>query len=79
MKEITRIINAQVTIIERMNDAEADNVVSSQKDVEKYVENTLKKHFNADDVQVEINDFVMDKDGVEDGRCEVDQDNNGCI
>lgn len=30
MKEITRIINAQVTIVEKMNDEEADNVVSSK-------------------------------------------------
>lgn len=61
MKEITRIINAQVTIVEKMNDEEADNVVSSKDDAEKVLEGILKKHFMADDVQVEIKDFMLDK------------------
>lgn len=62
MKEITRIINAQVTIIESMKDEEADNVISSKEHFTKFVENTFRNNFNTDDVRVEVKDFVLDKD-----------------
>lgn len=62
MKEVTRIIDAKITIIETMTDEEADNVVSSQKDAEQCVKNTLKKQYNSDDVHVEIKDFVRNSE-----------------
>lgn len=62
MKEITRIIEAQVTVIDRMKDDDADMVVMSKKDAEKNAKDALMKMFSADDVQVEIHDFMMDKE-----------------
>lgn len=66
MKEITRIIDVKITIIEKMTDEDADMIVLAKADAEANVKETLKSLYEADDVQVEIKDFVMD--GAEDGR-----------
>lgn len=58
MSEVTRIVTAQITIIEKMPPESADDVVASQKLAEKNVADTLRKIYNADDVLVEIQDFV---------------------
>lgn len=60
MKEITRIVNAQITIIEKVPDKDVDTIISAQKDAEANVKNTMQQLYNAADVQVEIKDFVMD-------------------
>ena len=62
MKEITRIINAQITMIGKVSDKDADTIIKSKNDAEKNVANDLKRIYKADDVQVEIKDFVMGKE-----------------
>lgn len=61
MKEITRIITAQITLIETMEDEFADSIISSKEDSEKNFVDSLKKLYRADDVTVEIKDFVLEK------------------
>ena len=61
MKEITRIITAQITLIETMEDEFADSIISSKEDSEKIFVDSLKKLYSADDVTVEIKDFVLEK------------------
>ncbi len=63
MKEITRIITAQVTLIDRLEDEDIDVIVAGKELAEESVKTTLKKLYKADDVQVEIKDFVIDKGG----------------
>lgn len=65
MKEITRIIDVKITIIEKMTDEDADMIVLAKADAEANVKETLKGLYEADDVQVEINDFVADVGGAE--------------
>lgn len=60
MKEITRIIDVKITIIEKMTDEDADMIVLAKADAEANVKETLKSLYEADDVQVEIKDFVAD-------------------
>jgi len=60
MSEITRVIDARITIIEKMPKEDADMVLSYKAEAEKNVTETLKKLYSADDVQVEIHDFVME-------------------
>ena len=60
MKEVTREITAKVTIIETMTDEDADSVVLARKEAEKNVKNDLRKIYGADNVNVEIRDFVRD-------------------
>lgn len=60
MKEITRVIDAKITIIESLTDEDADLIVSVKADAEENVKETLKGLYEADDIQVEIHDFVMD-------------------
>lgn len=62
MKEVTRIVTAQITIIEKMAEKDVDMVLSVKDEAEKNVSDTLRKIYNADDVQVNIQDFVMDKE-----------------
>lgn len=65
MKEITRIIDVKITIIEKMTDEDADMIVLAKADAEANVKETLKSLYEADDVQVEIKDFVADVGGAE--------------
>ena len=60
MKEVTRIVNVQITIIEKVPDKDVDTIISSKEDTEINVKNTMQQLYNVDDVQVEIKDFVMD-------------------
>ena len=61
MKEITRIITAQITIIEQMPEYDAESVLACKEEAQENVKNTLQNLYNADDVKVEIQDFLMDK------------------
>lgn len=63
MKEITRIIEAKITIIEKMPDDDADAILSYKQDAEKNVKETLEKLYMSDNTQVEIHDFVRDVNG----------------
>ena len=61
MQEITRIITAQVTLVDKMTAEDAEKIISAKAQAEKNVANTLRKLYKADDVKVQIQDFVMDK------------------
>lgn len=61
MKELTRIIKAQITLIEQMPEDDADTIVSSKEEAQENVKNTLQNLYKADDVTVSIQDFVRDK------------------
>lgn len=63
MKEITRIITAQITQVYKTSDDEAEARIKRDTDREttRALESYLKDgFFNADDVKVEIKNFVMD-------------------
>lgn len=60
MQEITRIIEARVKVIAKMNNSDAVEIENYKKDAEKNVKETLQKLYKADDVQVEIHDFIRD-------------------
>ena len=68
MKEITRVINAQITLIENMNDKLADDILNSKVAAEKNFADALKRTHLADNVTVVIQDFVMDKENDNDGE-----------
>ena len=58
--ERTRVITAQITIIEKIKDK--DDLLSTRNQDEsiKKVAATIKKHLNADDVQIKsVKDFVL--------------------
>ena len=61
MKELTRIITAQITLIEQMPDSDADTIIASKKEAQNNVKETLQKVYGADDVTVSIQDFIKDK------------------
>lgn len=63
MKEVTRIITMNVTMIEKVKDESADRMVAAGKTQEgrRVVANNLKDFLGADDVQITgIKDFVRD-------------------
>lgn len=61
MKELTRIITAQITLIEQMPDDDADTIIASKEQAQQNVKDTLQNLYSADDVTVNIQDFVRDK------------------
>lgn len=61
MKEITRIITAQITLIETMPDEDAETIIKAKEDAEKKFADDIKWIYSADDVTVEIKDFVLEK------------------
>lgn len=62
MVEITRIITAQITVVERMSKEEAKVILESAEAYKHNAAVSLKEEFNADDVLVEVQDFVKDLD-----------------
>lgn len=62
MKEITRIATVEMTFIKTFDNDEADNLVAHKAEQEQTEAEYMKKHFNADDVHVKIQDFVRDLD-----------------
>ena len=61
MKEITRIITAQITVIETMPDDDAETIITSKEDAQVNITADLQKMYNADDVVVTVQDFMLDK------------------
>lgn len=61
MKEITRIITAEITMTETMPDNDAEAVVSCKEEAETNVKKTLQQLYGGDDIHVKIQDFVKDK------------------
>ena len=63
-KELTRVINAQITLIMKdQEDADLDVIMSedTKADCKEVIKN-MNDFLGADDVQVEIHDFVLDKE-----------------
>ena len=62
MNEVTEIITAQITIINRnMSDGAVEMYLADKEKRIDALNNTLKAICNADDVNVEIKDFVIEK------------------
>ena len=62
MNEVTEIITAQITIINRnMSDGSVEIYLADKEKRLDALNNTLKAICNADDVNVEIKDFVIEK------------------
>lgn len=62
MNEVTEIITAQITIINRnMSDGAVEMYLADKEKRLDALNNTLKAICNADDVNVEIKDFVIEK------------------
>lgn len=61
MKEITRIITAQITVIECLTDGDAETVISSKDEARANITADLQRIYNADDVVVTVQDFMLDK------------------
>jgi hypothetical protein len=61
MKEITRIITAQITVIETMPNDDAETIIASKEDAQANIKADLQKMYNADDVVVTVQDFMLDK------------------
>lgn len=62
MKENTRIITAQITVIETMSNEDAELVEKSKADAEKELKTLFTNYFGADDITVKIQDFMRDKE-----------------
>ena len=60
MKEIKRIIVAKITAILQVSDDEVDRIFEIKAQVREDIKNNLKYFCHADDVQLEIHDFVTD-------------------
>lgn len=73
MKEITRIITAQITVIETMPNDDAETIIASKEDAQANIKADLQKMYNADDVVVTVQDFVRDKAGSDDFKRYVDR------
>ena len=61
MKEITRVINAQITLIENMTDEMAETILVSKDAAEKIFVDALQRKYLADNVTVVIQEFVLEK------------------
>ena len=61
MKEITRIITAEITVIFRADDTRLEVVLNDHEAIANRVKKSLPKNINADDVTViKMQDFVRD-------------------
>ncbi len=58
MKEITREINARMTLIETMTDEDTEDIEKAREDAEKNVTRDLERIYKPDDITVEIKDFI---------------------
>ena len=64
-KELTRVINAQITLIMKdQEDADLNVILNddTKADCKEVIKNMCNDFLGADDVQVEIHDFVLDKE-----------------
>lgn len=60
MKEVTRIITTEITCIEKVTDAEYEAMLKG-KEAKETFKNFIMRNTNADDVQVNVQDFVMEE------------------
>lgn len=64
-KELTMVINAQITLIMKdQEDADLNVILNddTKSDCKEVIKNMCNDFLGADDVQVEIHDFVLDKE-----------------
>lgn len=63
IKTVTRITTIKVTNTETVSSEQADRITSkeAQEQWRKILEAGLRADFNADDVHVQVQDFIMDK------------------
>lgn len=61
MKELTRIITAQITLIEQIEEKDEEEIIASKEEAQENVKAELQNLYCADDVTVSIQDFVRDK------------------
>lgn len=62
MKEITRITTVQITAI---SDVESEIMIANRAESEKRIAQMMQDKYGADNVVVQVQDFIMDKDGVQ--------------
>lgn len=60
MKEITLVTTAEITVIEKLDDDELNELLKDTSRTTKMVENELKNTLNADDVHAKVQIFVRD-------------------
>ena len=62
MNEVTEIITAQITVVKKNLDEESVKVIEESKAERKgLIADALKNFFDADNVTIEIKDFVIEK------------------
>ena len=62
MSELRRVIEARVTIINKLPDKDAEIVHSYKEEAAQHVAEKLRELYTADDVRVEIHDFIRDEE-----------------
>jgi hypothetical protein len=60
MLELTRIYTVEITCVEKMSDEEYQDIKKGE-DAEKQFAQYIKYATKADDVQVKVQDFIMEK------------------
>ena len=60
MMEITRIITAEITCVEKVTDAEY-KAMKTREQVKESFKDFIMLHTNADDVNVNVQDFILEE------------------
>lgn len=60
-KELTKIITAQITLVVKEDDERFPNSIGNREEQAKEVKDFLLDEFGADDVLVEVKDFVREE------------------
>lgn len=79
MRKVETIVTVEITDVMEVEDNQVDDVTDCHKTKEfaRLLGRVIKAALNADGVKVtKVQDFAMDKECGEDGRCEMDKDNN---
>ncbi len=63
MNEVTRIFTIQATMVTRVTEDVLDRGLADKQGAIRMLREDLGAYFNADDVQVQIQDFVMEGKG----------------
>lgn len=61
MTELTTIINAQITVIGKVTDERASELINKKEEFKQLLETEFSKKFEADDVNVNIQHFVLEE------------------
>lgn len=63
MKEVTEIITAQITVIKKgVDESDVKVIEESKEEKQILIADALKNFFGADDVTIEIKDFIIDEE-----------------